>query len=339
MGKKNTRKPPPPKKTGLNHQHLIDFYQSPPDDGKLKNGHVLFIYCQNGKSVAKTVRAVCPILPPACTTNANHVRTLGTNYERFKKPSQETERRNFVHFCDRQFNFIQATVASCPLEGVEQPASSSEEHDVQCLLQPNIMSSGKDLAVEGRVDRLHLTVIGGAGKFLCFTVCVQDSWIIHVTDGIDVWKVDLDATSLNAHRELSEVTSYEAYFARFRHAFSIGDVVVTKQAHKLCIDVGTGSTALKYDLYECTASERKGALQRALFWLAEIAATTGKKLTECEDELATLRKQKGTASVSAMMPGGKWPKGLNLNSRFQFLVWGAAANHEADINSRSSPRG
>ena len=54
--------------------------------------------------------------------------------------------------------------------------------------------------------------------------------------------------------------------------------MVTKQAHKLCLDAGTGSTSLKYDLYECTASERKAALQRALFWLAERATTSSKKL-------------------------------------------------------------
>ena len=68
-------------------------------------------------------------------------------------------------------------------------------------------------------------------------------------------------------------------FCFYRNAFNIGDLLVTKQPHKVCVDVGTGSTSLKYDLYECTASERKTALQGVLFWLAESATVTGKKLS------------------------------------------------------------
>ena len=115
---KGNRKPPP-RKPGRTHQHLIDNYSDPPGDGNLKNGHVLAIYCTHLKSVAQTLRAVVPLLPPAFTTNANHIRTLGHRYESFKKPSRDTEWKNFLDLCNKQFKTVPVSVE----EHVQQPVS------------------------------------------------------------------------------------------------------------------------------------------------------------------------------------------------------------------------
>ncbi|XP_038048675.1 protein PAXX-like isoform X1 [Patiria miniata] len=165
------------------------------------------------------------------------------------------------------------------------------------------MSSAKSLAEEGDVGHNLQTVVDSiSGRFLIYTSCSSDCWIVHVTNGVDVWRSVMDQTSLDSHRELAEVANYEAYFARFKKSFTSGDLLVTKQAHKVSLDVGTGSTALRYDLYEATASERKADLKSALFWLADTVSDVTNKLTKCEEELSVLKKQKGTSSVAAVLP-------------------------------------
>ena len=46
---KTKQQPPAPKKPGLTRQHLTGFYKILPDDGTLRNEHVLNIYCDNNK--------------------------------------------------------------------------------------------------------------------------------------------------------------------------------------------------------------------------------------------------------------------------------------------------
>ena len=97
--RKKRRQAPVPPKPGKTYQHLIDVYKSPPEDGnQLRNGHILYKYCQNAKSATKTVREVCPMLPPGFTTNTNMIQRLGTKYHSFKKP-EDSEWRNYVQFC------------------------------------------------------------------------------------------------------------------------------------------------------------------------------------------------------------------------------------------------
>ena len=125
MGKQK-RKPPPPSKPGITRQHLIDVYNSPPVNENLKNGHVLYLYCNN--SVPDTVHAVCSLLPESLTTDGNKIRTLGTKYKSFKKP-KHNEWNNFVKFCDEQF---EAKDASCPIE----QSTSGTNAEPQCVSPP-----------------------------------------------------------------------------------------------------------------------------------------------------------------------------------------------------------
>ncbi|XP_033636998.1 protein PAXX-like [Asterias rubens] len=164
------------------------------------------------------------------------------------------------------------------------------------------MSSAKALAEEGEVGQIFTTVDSGSCRFLCYTSCIRDCWSIHVSDGIDVWRSVLDQANLDSHRELADVNSCEAYFLRFKKAFTLGDLLVTKQPRKICLEVGTGATSLKFDLYEATASERKSDLQSALFWLADTSAETTKKLEKCEEELNTMKKTRGGAGGGPILP-------------------------------------
>ena len=113
--RKKKKQAPVPAKPGKSYQHLIDFYKSPPDNGTpLKKGHVLFMYCKNDKSATKTVRAVSPLLPSGFSTSCNKIQSLGTRYHSFKKPSEESEWKNFTQFCDEQFVGVQVAQSPGP---------------------------------------------------------------------------------------------------------------------------------------------------------------------------------------------------------------------------------
>ncbi|XP_011684244.1 protein PAXX [Strongylocentrotus purpuratus] len=164
------------------------------------------------------------------------------------------------------------------------------------------MSSAKTVATEGGVDGQHSIVKNESAKYLCFTSCDKDTWIIHVTDGTDVWRLAMDYLQLESHRDLAEVTTYEAYFLRFRNAFRVGDLTVTLQNHKVLLTVGSGSNgAISYDLYEARANEKKADLQRALFYFAENCSELEKRLAAKEEELASVKKQRSNATDQGNM--------------------------------------
>ncbi|XP_072173245.1 protein PAXX-like [Diadema setosum] len=156
------------------------------------------------------------------------------------------------------------------------------------------MSSGKSLAKEEGADCLHRVLEEGSDKYLCFTSCDRETWIIQVTNGIDVWRKLLDQANLESHRELADVTTYSAYFSRVSHAFKLGDLSVSlgSQGQKVVLKVGSGSTALTYDLYKATQDECKSDLQKALFHFAQMCGSLEKRLTAKEEELAAVKKQK-----------------------------------------------
>lgn len=77
------------------------------------------------------------------------------------------------------------------------------------------MTSLKNLVTEAKVDGLHSVVENGNQKFLCFTRFSTD-WIICVTDGVDMWRLELDDEELESCRELAEATSMDSYLGKIR---------------------------------------------------------------------------------------------------------------------------
>ncbi|XP_077985308.1 protein PAXX-like [Glandiceps talaboti] len=162
------------------------------------------------------------------------------------------------------------------------------------------MSSAKQLAIEAEVDTLHATVNSGSGKLLCFTSCARhgDTWTLHVTDGIDVWRLELDKTELDSHRELSNINNMTAFLNKIKSAFESGDLNISLQGHTTTLTAGKGATALTFDLYEASASKRKTDLQNVLMRLADLATMLNTELKKTKDDLDTANKHKGSGSSS-----------------------------------------
>ena len=63
---------------------------------------------------------------------------------------------------------------------------------------------------------IHRVVQSNGEKYLCFTR-LASSWFVSVTDGVTLWRVDLDEEEVDALRDLAGVNTVEAYLTRFRY--------------------------------------------------------------------------------------------------------------------------
>lgn len=77
------------------------------------------------------------------------------------------------------------------------------------------MSSFKDSILEAKVENLHRLIENGRQKFLIFTK-MGKSFSLNATDGIDVWRLDMDEKESESLRELSETSSNEAFLLKIR---------------------------------------------------------------------------------------------------------------------------
>ena len=77
------------------------------------------------------------------------------------------------------------------------------------------MTGLKNLVTESKVESLHSVVQNGNQEFLCFTR-FSTNWIICVTDGVDLWRLELDEEELESCRELAESNSLDAYLGKIR---------------------------------------------------------------------------------------------------------------------------
>eukprot|EP00058_Branchiostoma_floridae_P025962 XP_002611452.1 hypothetical protein BRAFLDRAFT_63916 [Branchiostoma floridae] len=170
------------------------------------------------------------------------------------------------------------------------------------------MSSVSELVGDGRCAQLQQVVDCAGGRFVCFTRCTAAAWSISVTDGVDVWIWQAGQTELDAHRDVAELSSFEAYFSRFRTAFLAGEVSISGTGHRLQCTLGKGSSTLTYDLYEATASERKEDLKHILFRLADKVTELDQKLSDSTVRLDALRQNHPERQV-----GGKGGAGFDLD--------------------------
>ena len=79
------------------------------------------------------------------------------------------------------------------------------------------MSSFAAQIKEANVADIHHVVQCNGEKYLCFTRLAA-SWFVSVTDGVTLWRVDLDEEEVDALRDLAGVNTIEAYLTRFRYS-------------------------------------------------------------------------------------------------------------------------
>lgn len=80
------------------------------------------------------------------------------------------------------------------------------------------MSAVTNILKKCQVDSVHRSIENGRQKFLCFTRLEEadDSWVVVVTDGVDVWKNEYDEEALKAQCDLVSISQLDVFLTRFR---------------------------------------------------------------------------------------------------------------------------
>lgn len=160
------------------------------------------------------------------------------------------------------------------------------------------MESAEFVATEHKCERLQAVVSSRSVKYLVFTTVSNDNWNLHTSNGIDVWRLELDQVSLESHRELADIAGYEAYFSKVRQAFKSGSLSLTNQGHKISLEIGSGSSSLNYELFEASANQRKSDIKAVLFRLADTTKELQERVQVVEEELKSVKKQKTEGATS-----------------------------------------
>lgn len=81
------------------------------------------------------------------------------------------------------------------------------------------MENLKELVENAKVKEIHQTVENGRQKYMCFTSFsngLSPTWNMCVSDGVDMWRLELDEDELDAHRDLAGVNSADTFLSRFK---------------------------------------------------------------------------------------------------------------------------
>ncbi|KAL4237917.1 hypothetical protein ACF0H5_002627 [Mactra antiquata] len=162
------------------------------------------------------------------------------------------------------------------------------------------MSSFLDTVKKERCGELHRVVKGDDDKYLCYTKSTT-GWTICVTDGVSLWKVEMDEDTVN---DIPGVTSMDAFFIKFRNGFQAGDLSVSVVGKRITLYVGKGSAPLTIDLYETNAAVKKTEMQSVLFRLADSATELSTALEKSNQLVDSLKAQKGAGQGAAFMDLG-----------------------------------
>lgn len=166
------------------------------------------------------------------------------------------------------------------------------------------MSSFATLVADANCHELHRVVESSGDKYLCFTRFTT-SWTVCVTDGVSLWKVDMDEEEADAQRDLASINSMDAYLTRFRNGFHTGDISIAVIGNKVTVTIGKGSATIGLDLYEAKAAEKKTEMQSVLFRLAETSTKLATELDKTKQMLDTYKSQKGATPQNFMDLGPK----------------------------------
>ncbi|KAL5008747.1 hypothetical protein ScPMuIL_014328 [Solemya velum] len=172
--------------------------------------------------------------------------------------------------------------------------------------------SFSDQITEAGVDALLKVVKNGKQKFLCFTH-LGTSWVVCVTDGSDLWRLEIDSDELEARRDSEALDTVDEFLTTFRDNFNAGNLSIAMLGRKVTLTVGKGSTLSSFDLFEPNSAEKRIELQSIIFKLAELSSLREEKLLAAEQTIKTLKSQKddNRRGIGALMDLGP-KRGANL---------------------------
>ncbi|CAL1542620.1 unnamed protein product [Lymnaea stagnalis] len=140
---------------------------------------------------------------------------------------------------------------------------------------------------EAKVDNLFKVVVNGRQKYICSTRNNGKSLVFQVTDGVDVWLLDLDEDGLKAH---SETGSIAVFLLKIHNGFLTGEISIGRIGTKVTLSLGKDSSVINLELYEAMAAEKKNELQSLLYMMAEDLAKVKSELSLAKEQLLNTQK-------------------------------------------------
>ncbi len=159
------------------------------------------------------------------------------------------------------------------------------------------MASLKDVISEANLEAVHCVSETSAGKYVCYTRLLDDAWVVGTTDGCDLWRIEMDFEELDAHRDLADSNSLDAYLSRIKAAFMGGDIQVSQIGANVKLRIGQPPGNFDLKLYEAKAMEKKVEIQNLLLRLADLTMDLDKKLEKANNTVDTLKQQQGNAGA------------------------------------------
>lgn len=134
---KKKRAPPPRARPGIARQHLNDFFESTSEDELVRNGHVLRIYLETSKSIAKTIRGVQSSFGAAYfSMQPNDLQRVTWKFNRFQNFSRDW--KQFTEFCDEPFKI--PVRPSATAERQELPDETANDFDSEPVPSSSTLS-------------------------------------------------------------------------------------------------------------------------------------------------------------------------------------------------------
>ena len=104
MPPKKKKRKAPAVKTGLARQHLADNFANLPSTRKtLQNGHVLYKYTENDRTISRTMASIGHLSSHDYTISTYKLQRLCKTFDKFRHLTSKREFRNFALLCREEF--------------------------------------------------------------------------------------------------------------------------------------------------------------------------------------------------------------------------------------------
>lgn len=128
MPPKKKRKPPSSSKPEIAKQHILDNFDTKDyQGGVFQNGHALFLYLQNDKSVGKTVQQLKEILSSTTVLSTHVTSIVKRSIDYYRHLTVESELVRFKAVCDEEFMYGHNQVP-LPYTARDEPEISQTVH-------------------------------------------------------------------------------------------------------------------------------------------------------------------------------------------------------------------
>ncbi|XP_074661705.1 protein PAXX-like [Tubulanus polymorphus] len=156
----------------------------------------------------------------------------------------------------------------------------------------------KESLKEAKVDDLKYVISEPGSKYLVYSKSDSNQWILGVSDGVDVWRTELDSVEIDAYMDMAHINTKEAYFDQFRLCFTNDKVAILQVGAKIVLTVGVGSSAFTFDLFEMKAADKKNELKDLLFHYVKKSKDLEKNMANLNQRIDCLQQAVAAAKNS-----------------------------------------